>query len=81
MFISKEHKNVNGEKFNTEQIENSIFTENQMAKQVSNLLLRPTCYTNAVHISPLYPRAIFCRATGLAVLSIHFLNTTHRKGR
>lgn len=38
MFIFKEHKNVNGEGFNTEQIENSIFTENQMAKQISNLI-------------------------------------------
>lgn len=37
MFIFKEHKNINGEEFNTEQMGNGIFTENHNAEHISNL--------------------------------------------
>lgn len=37
MFIFKEHKNINGEGFNTEQMGNGIFTENRNAEHISNL--------------------------------------------
>lgn len=77
MLIFKEHKNINGEVFNTEQIGNSIFTEKQMAKWKPNLLWDQ-------HVMQIQDIALPCMQglsfTGLAaaLLSIYFLNTHHK---